>query len=240
MRYAEYTPAPDLRHWVDRYWLIEDASPSAQPQRILPDGHPEWVVHLGDPFAGQGSCLAIGQMTRAISLQAVGKVRAFGITFRPEGAYAFTGFDQSELTDHIADAAAPQWRERVGNGEPVAATEEMLRGRLRLAPDTRVACAVDLLADGWSVDEAADRCNWSPRQLERVIVTRTGLPPKLLGRLSRFQRALRLRKQGLAWAAVACDAGYADQSHLVREFRQFAGDPPSSLEQSALTEVFVR
>jgi AraC-like DNA-binding protein len=242
MQYAEYAPAADLCPWVDRYWSIEDPSPEVSAQCVLPDGHPEWVVHLGEPFAGQGSCLTIGQMTGPVPLCATGPLRVFGIRFRPEGAFAFTGFDQSALTNRVCDgsAIAPRWRECAGNGDPVRVTDEMLRGLLRHGADRRVSTAVDLLMTGWPVDAAAYQCNWSSRQLERVIVTRVGLPPKLLARLGRFQRALRLRGQRLDWAAVAAAAGFADQSHLVRDFRQFAGSAPGSLERPALTEALVR
>jgi transcriptional regulator GlxA family with amidase domain len=45
----------------------------------------------------------------------------------------------------------------------------------------------------------------------------------------RFDRARRevARRGGRDLAGVATAAGYADQSHLDREFRAFAGVPPS-------------
>jgi AraC-like DNA-binding protein len=52
-----------------------------------------------------------------------------------------------------------------------------------------------------------------------------GISPKLLARILRFDRAVRLigagRVAGLADLAAA--SGYADQAHLSREFRVFAG-----------------
>jgi AraC-like DNA-binding protein len=48
-----------------------------------------------------------------------------------------------------------------------------------------------------------------------------------LARLARFQRSRRLiGRQDRGLAAVASDSGYADQSHLTAEWREFAGCSP--------------
>lgn len=55
-----------------------------------------------------------------------------------------------------------------------------------------------------------------------------GLTPKRYARVQRFQRLLRAlgATPRPAWAQLALDAGYCDQSHLIREFRAFAGVSP--------------
>jgi transcriptional regulator GlxA family with amidase domain len=69
----------------------------------------------------------------------------------------------------------------------------------------------------------------SPRQLERVFHREVGLPPKLYARLLRFRRMLGvLNRADPRWADLAAHAGYSDQPHLVREFREFAGLSPGA------------
>ena len=65
-----------------------------------------------------------------------------------------------------------------------------------------------------------------------------GIAPKHLARVLRFDRAARLLKGGRAasLAALADDCGYADQAHLTREFRAFAGSPPTAFLRHLLPD----
>jgi AraC-like DNA-binding protein len=60
-----------------------------------------------------------------------------------------------------------------------------------------------------------------------------GIAPKRYARLARFGRVLRRleRQPDTAWAALALDAGYADQAHFNRDFRAFAGISPGRYRQ---------
>ncbi len=60
----------------------------------------------------------------------------------------------------------------------------------------------------------------------------TGLTPKKLCRVLRFRRACALGSLGLPWSLVALDAGYFDQAHLIRDFREFAGTTPMSVSSN--------
>ena len=78
--------------------------------------------------------------------------------------------------------------------------------------------------------ELARRVGWSPRYLQRRLLTETGLTAKAAARVTRFDRARRTlqRQPGLPLAGLAADCGYYDQAHLAREFRELAGCPPST------------
>ena len=53
-----------------------------------------------------------------------------------------------------------------------------------------------------------------------------GLGPKSVSRIVRLNRAIAAAKAGDGWAGIAADCGYADQAHMVREFRELAGNSP--------------
>jgi methylphosphotriester-DNA--protein-cysteine methyltransferase len=68
----------------------------------------------------------------------------------------------------------------------------------------------------------------SERQLRRRFHAAVGYGPKTLARILRFRRFVDAIDRGRSdLAALAFDAGYADQAHLTRETRRLAGLPPA-------------
>jgi AraC-like DNA-binding protein len=71
------------------------------------------------------------------------------------------------------------------------------------------------------------RC--SERWLEKQCNAQTGLAPKTWLRLIRFREASNhwLRHPGTSWMELVARFGYTDQSHLIRDFKAFTGNPPA-------------
>ncbi len=78
------------------------------------------------------------------------------------------------------------------------------------------------------VGELAEVAGSSPRQVERLFARGLGFPPKTVGRVLRFQHALRrlMADPGVPLGEVAADGGYYDQAHFIRDFRVFSGGVP--------------
>lgn len=83
----------------------------------------------------------------------------------------------------------------------------------------------------------ADDVGWSRRHLLTRFRRQVGLSPTATGRVLRFRHAARLLVPGAGpgrvptadrIADLAAECGYADHSHLVREFRALAGCTPSA------------
>jgi AraC-like DNA-binding protein len=75
----------------------------------------------------------------------------------------------------------------------------------------------------------ANDVGWSHKHLITMFRRQVGLSPKTAARLVRFEGVSRLVEGAprVDWGQVAADAGYADQAHLIREFRQFTGTTPT-------------
>ncbi|MBQ1034241.1 helix-turn-helix transcriptional regulator [Micromonospora sp. C97] len=154
------------------------------------------------------------------------------LTNRAVGVEQLPGHWLDRLRDRLAEA--PGWPERF------ALLDRVLTARLTASPpvDPRLAWAWRwLVASGGrgSVGELADELGWSRRHLAFRFRQDVGLPPKMAARLLRFQQAhtvsTEIASSGRAvdWAAVAAACGYYDQSHLIRDFHQFAGATPAAL-----------
>ena len=83
-----------------------------------------------------------------------------------------------------------------------------------------------------AVADVADAVGYSRRRLTQLLTAETGHGPKTLQRLARFDTARRevvaAASAGSSLAQVAARTGYYDQSHLVRDFHEFAGLGPSA------------
>ena len=82
------------------------------------------------------------------------------------------------------------------------------------------------------------------RRLQRAFDRSVGVSPKVLARVLRFRRAVR-QLDGAAsrpgsWAGLAALAGYADQSHFIREFRALAGLTPAAYLRERRAVGFVQ
>lgn len=95
------------------------------------------------------------------------------------------------------------------------------------------------VADAWrhirstggqvSVADLARDSGWSRTRFWSRFKTQVGVSPKRAVRIVRFDRALRLISADVELATVAAGCGYADQSHLSRDFLDLAAATPGEL-----------
>ncbi len=262
MDYRELPPHDTLRHVVRCYWFLSgDGSADGPGEPALPDGSPELIINLSDPFQAftangaptvQPLTMLVGQITGPFVVGPTGHVQIVAVRFEPHGAAMFCR-NMAAITNRWIDYSAfevsardalhvPSLRDAlshaIGQSAPFDACVEILNTRLQspvtmsMTLDPRVTKAVRLIREFGGVvaqDAMAREIGTTPRTLQRLFASHVGISPKLLARITRFQRVFRAWQQAPhSLARVAMDCGYFDQSHLVRDFRDFAGEAPAA------------
>jgi AraC-like DNA-binding protein len=144
--------------------------------------------------------------------------------------HALLGRGAAVLLERLATADGWAQRFAVLDAE-LAALLARGRGERGIRPE--VGYAWDRLAEtggNLRIEELAREVGWSRRHLAEVFRAETGLAPKAAARVIRFEDACdRLRSiDHPSLARVAAEAGYVDQAHLSRDFRDLAGIPATA------------
>ncbi len=183
-----------------------------------------------------------------------GRVEALAVLFRPLGFYAIFRIPLSKFTGTGTEGGGvlglPVRRlyQELGNlpsfPERIQSVERFLlrhlhRGR-PLHPSHRALQVLASAGKQRTVHSVAAQSGISTRQLERLALEYSGVSPVLLARLTRFQKALRLRQQtSQNWAWIAHAAEYHDQMHMIRDFRSLAGDTPERVMRDLAPEHLI-
>jgi AraC-like DNA-binding protein len=129
------------------------------------------------------------------------------------------------------------------SAERIATVEAFLLRLVRPRPDgVAYIAASQLRTDpNLTLHRLAVMLNVSVRQLSRTFNATFDMPPKRFARLARFEMIVAERRKSLSWAEIASACGFSDQTHLVREFRDIAGEAPTEFfAQEMVTGVTLR
>lgn len=228
---------PVLSRWVDAFWAFESRG---RPHRVLPDGCIDFIFNLDS-----GRSVVQGPMTRAELVAMPAGSRAFGVRFLPGAASAFIDARAHELEDRAVDlddlTKAGSWHlgERIAEARDHAArcqlvTDFLLEPRARRrAADVRLRHAVRAIRHSHGalpIAVLARNLGVSERTLERLFREQVGVRPKVYARIARMEWTTEIAQgHPASQAALATLAGYADEPHLLREFRSLAGITPGAL-----------
>ncbi|HEY5822740.1 MAG TPA: helix-turn-helix domain-containing protein, partial [Cyclobacteriaceae bacterium] len=80
-----------------------------------------------------------------------------------------------------------------------------------------------------SLDWLAKEACLSVKQFERNFEDQIGITPKLFARVTRFDKAYRMKQlyPEMDWLSVAVNCGYHDYQHLVRDYKDFTSHTPT-------------
>jgi AraC-like DNA-binding protein len=220
------------------------------------DGHVSMLFELGHTCGVDGHWRRDGAAPRGSvtgPMSEVGRTKGsdrpdmIGVYFRPGRAAAFLRVAMPALTDRTV-AIDDVWGTNGGRlAEALSDFDEAGRiNRLEsyllafLSDAPRPTGSIDMPAvtahilrhrGRVTIEAMADHAGVSRQHFSRQFRERLGISPKLYCRLARFHSGLaHAHAHGeVDWAETALELGYADQSHMIAEFRQFSALTPQAL-----------
>jgi AraC-like DNA-binding protein len=232
------------------YWL-DRSDPLLNT--ILPSTHVSLIINGGDVWASGRSlttssllprvCIA-GPITQSRILRLGRSVTAIGAVVAPVLSVDMFGMPASELVDRIVPLEDVWTRDEVDALLADVSVLDVKRGLSRLKAElvagiartndrTSVAVAAFRLirrhGGRVAIDEMAKGYGLTRQQFARQFSAAAGLSPKLFARITRFNSLVHalLSSDVSDWAGASTDIGFYDQAHMINEFREFAGLPPT-------------
>lgn len=253
MNYNIYKPNKCLSNFVKYYWQLELESNThkVHTNRVIPSSELQMIFHYKTPFREvdrrdrhfiQPQSLICGQQTEYKDIVSSDSVGMLAVVFYPYALSSFLPNLVSELTnqsvslDNLFPAETNQLQESIIEANNIHSRilliENFLLKKLSISNSFSIAReAVNIITkvNGQiTVSEIANKLNVSKRQLERIFLANVGISPKKLGRIIRFNTSIKLFSKVEPLTTLAYEAGYFDQSHLVRDFREFSGLSPKT------------
>jgi AraC-like DNA-binding protein len=248
-----HRPHPSLRGQIRRVVGFAEHAVGAVHRRELPFGGVPIILSFGDQVrissatgSGTYTSFVAGMHEIPVDTTHDGTLRCIQVDLDPLGAYRLLGSPMSELRDAVVPVDGlfgPAWRdlgERLAElpswPERFELLERVLGQCVQDGPraDPEVSWAWRRLAGSHGavpIGELAAEVGWSRRHFVARFRGQVGIAPKPAAQVLRFARAHQLLTAPGARSIsdVAAAAGYADHSHLIREFRRLAGATPSQL-----------
>ncbi len=213
---------------------------------VLSLGNPTRTMERFDTFvAGLHDCAAITEADLTS--------HCVQVNFTPLGAYRLLGIPMAAIANRVVEiedilgTEIRRLRDRLYDARSwdrrFALLDAFLVDRLAASPaaDPRVLVAMrrlDRSGGSASIGSVAGEVDLSRARLIGLFNEQIGLGPKTVARLIRFDRVIQRLETGAgtALAELALDAGYYDQPHFNREFRQFAGVAPTDFVDARLPD----
>jgi AraC-like DNA-binding protein len=246
MQHQELAPPAALQDTIKDFWYLSREFDDHHPTlEVAPDGYAEIIFyfgatcHLSTPTGWQAlpSPFLVGLLQQPALFWASGRVEFMGIKCFPWVVFELLGLPAGRdgmrrVMAHPIAALQATLAEQVRAGRVAAALADLqqycLQARARMAPSpvlNRAGGALRAAAGRLPVSQVAAAAHATVRTLERQFKQAAGHTVKDVAGLMRFEQACEQLWQhpAASLAGVAQQLGYADQSHLGREFKRYSG-----------------
>lgn len=253
-------PAFPISRFIKYFWVYENSNHATnnEVQTFVVEGCPIIIFHYKQPlkcktgdndWASHPRQCVVGQIKIFGEIIESGNEGMLAIVFYPDGLSPFIKNPLVEITGLIVDLQfifgieINEIQERICEAESIdnkiSVVEHFFLNQFKTkvnhcSNDIRYAISQMQLNSKISISKLASETNMCKRNFERKFLENVGLTPVFFNRIVRFQKAIQLinQQKKQSFSELAYSAGYYDQSHFIRDFRQFYGQPPKEFDQN--------
>lgn len=243
-------PSFELRPYVRYYWVLK--SHEHFSALTFPIGCPQIIFHRHSPLfiqelsVSQDKFTISGQVNYPAHIASGGDTEMIVAVFYPHTIRMFIGaspsaFYNSEISgfdieDKCLNGLATRIFDCESTHQCIKYIESWLLSKLKCRHDILNLKRMDTVINSLmkkpalQVSELAAIACLSPKQMGRIFNMYVGMMPKEYVRIVRFQKSMWLLQNHCHdYAGIAYCCGYSDQSHFIRDFRQFSGTTPNQI-----------
>ncbi len=244
MLYKEYLPVEKLQEVIYCYWELKTHT-SLQEHfiyKVVADGCIDIFFDLNSPEES----FVMGLCRKYTEFKLDNNFHYFGIRFLPTMFPQIYGINASSISERFEGLkdVVPETAQFISQ-HPYStySSQDVIQlfdnyflqkfVQSKMDIDNRLYDAIDIIlnSNGTIDIEKELKTGLSPRQLRRLFEFYIGDTPKTFCKIVRFQSVLRSKpsQQSLRKNKLFYDAGYYDQAHFIKEFKNFYGVTPAKV-----------
>ena len=262
VHYQKHTPSKLLANFVHCYFVWRskalthqlqiDSPPAAFPAIVFNFGGSSKLLSGNDTpseYVEVPRVFLSGQSIRNYTILIDPPIEQIGIVFRPTALHRLYGLNMYEFTNgrlQLEDVLPHQFKFLADELTTVASDdmrigliEKTLLKHVREAGDNYdgVDHAANVIIDrigDCTISDLIGESFMSRRKFERHFFRRVGLSPKYFARIRRYGYlcSRMAGKRDVKWTDLLYGAGYYDQSHFIKDFKEFSGMVPEKYLQN--------
>jgi AraC-like DNA-binding protein len=259
MRFENRQPTKLLCPWIECFWNVElNTGTSIKKETILPNGKIEMIFALEGNYHvlnrkahKMNQAWLSGMHHEPLEIHYSGKSNLIGIRFYPHGIFPFLDIPIHETVNQVENLNSV-WG---GFQEEIYETLCMIKEPEKIYPalnhflmrkisenKTNQHQIIGYIVrqiktkPNQSIQELAISLGLSQRHLNRLFKDQTGINPKLMGQIFRFEKACSYlhthSEEDIS--NISSTLNFYDQSHFNREFKRFSGMTPLEYKKRAI------
>jgi AraC-like DNA-binding protein len=264
IRTEHYSIHPTLRSLI-RHIVIIDADLGDEPitmeGHFMPSPYQAMFINLHTRFKSKKlgknnfeivtPCTLMGPQITPFKLSVGENHKAVSIIFQPGALNRFLNIPMSEIFDNgysAREVIGREIEELVDKSYDTQSSKALnavvqsyfLKKCFKMNESLPIDVALQylLVHHNTNIDKIADMACMSIRTFERKCKERLGMPAKMYARIAKFHKAYQIleHKPSIAWSDLVHHVGYYDQSHFIKDFKEFAKVNPTFIHKEFSAE----